>query len=95
MNEWFKKLISTIKEKWAKWSNLQKGILIGVVVAVIVAIILGFRFSAKPTTVRLFNAPITGDAQVQILTRLDKEILRLMLTVQVIFAFLMRKQQHE
>ena len=73
MNEWFKKLISTIKEKWAKWSNLQKGILIGVVVAVIVAIILGFRFSAKPTTVRLFNAPITGDAQVQILTRLDKE----------------------
>lgn len=73
MNEWFKKLISTIKEKWAKWSKLQKGILIGVVVAVIVAIILGFRFSAKPTTVRLFNAPITGDAQVQILTRLDKE----------------------
>lgn len=73
MNEWFKKLISTVKEKWAKWSKLQKGILIGVIVVVIVAIILGFRFSAKPTTVKLFNAPITGDAQVQILTRLDKE----------------------
>ncbi len=73
MNEWFKKLVSNIKEKWAKWSILQKSIGIGVVVAVVVAIILGFRFSARPTTVRLFNSPVTGDAQAQILTRLDKE----------------------
>ena len=34
---------------------------------------MGFRFSARPTTVRLFNSPVTGDAQAQILTRLDKE----------------------
>lgn len=73
MNEWFKKLVSNVKEKWAKWSVLQKGIGIGIVVAVIVAIVFAFRFSAKPTTVRLFNAPVTGDAQAQILTRLDKE----------------------
>lgn len=73
MNEWFKKLVSNIKEKWAKWSILQKSIGIGVIVAVVVAIILGFRFSARPTTVRLFNSPVTGDAQAQILTRLDKE----------------------
>lgn len=73
MNEWFKKLVSNIKEKWAKWSILQKSIGIGVAVAVVVAIILGFRFSARPTTVRLFNSPVTGDAQAQILTRLDKE----------------------
>lgn len=73
MNEWFKKLVSNIKEKWAKWSILQKSIGIGVAVAVGVAIILGFRFSARPTTVRLFNSPVTGDAQAQILTRLDKE----------------------
>ncbi|MCR5612557.1 flagellar basal-body MS-ring/collar protein FliF [Treponema sp.] len=73
MNEWFKKLVSNIKEKWAKWSILQKGILVGVVIAVIIAIVLGFRFSAKPTTVKLYNAPVTGDAQAQILTRLDKD----------------------
>ena len=73
MNEWFKKLVSNIKEKWAKWSILQKSIGIGVAVAVVVAIILGFRFSARPTTVRLINSPVTGDAQAQILTRLDKE----------------------
>ncbi|MGN0738931.1 MAG: flagellar basal-body MS-ring/collar protein FliF [Treponema sp.] len=73
MNEWFKKLVSNIKEKWAKWSILQKSIGIGVAVAVVIAIILGFRFSARPTTVRLFNSPVTGDAQAQILTRLDKE----------------------
>ena len=73
MNEWFKKLVSNIKEKWAKWSILQKSLGIGVAVAVVVAIILGFRFSARPTTVRLFNSPVTGDAQAQILTRLDKE----------------------
>ena len=73
MNEWFKKLVSNIKEKWAKWSILQKSIGIGVAVAVVVAIILGFRFSARPTTVRLFNSPVPGDAQAQILTRLDKE----------------------
>ncbi len=73
MNEWFKKLVSNIKEKWAKWSILQKSIGIAVAVAVVVAIILGFRFSARPTTVRLFNSPVTGDAQAQILTRLDKE----------------------
>ena len=73
MNEWFKKLVSSLKEKWAKWSILQKGILIGVVLAVVVAIVLGFRFSSQPTTVKLFSAPVTGDAQAQILTRLDKE----------------------
>ncbi|MBP5402381.1 MAG: flagellar M-ring protein FliF [Treponema sp.] len=73
MNEWFKKLVSNLKEKWAKWSILQKGILIGVVLAVVFAIVLGFRFSSQPTTVKLFSAPVTGDAQIQILTRLDKE----------------------
>ena len=73
MNEWFKKLVSSLKEKWAKWSILQKGILIGVILAVVVAIVLGFRFSSQPTTVKLFSAPVTGDAQAQILTRLDKE----------------------
>ncbi|MBQ6028250.1 MAG: hypothetical protein IJL24_01815, partial [Treponema sp.] len=32
-----------------------------------------FRVSSTPTTVRLFNAPVTGDMQSQILTRLDEE----------------------
>jgi len=40
MNEWFKKLLASFKEKWAKWTAVQKGILIGIIVVVIVAIIL-------------------------------------------------------
>ena len=73
MNEWFKKLVSTIKEKWAKWSIIQKGILVGVIIAVIVAIIFAFKFSSTPTTVKLFNSPVLGDDQQKILNRLDKE----------------------
>ena len=62
MNEWFKKLFSQIKELWAKWSLVQKIILIGIVVVVIGVLIFVSRFSATPTTVPIFSAPITDEA---------------------------------
>lgn len=73
MNEWLKKLGESAKGAWAKWSKIQKGIVIGIAIAIIVAVVAMFRVSSTPTTVRLFNAPVTGDMQSQILTRLDQE----------------------
>ena len=74
MNEWFKKTSDTIKTKWAKWSVLQKVIGIGIGVVVVVALVLMVTLSARPTTVRLFNAPITDQAEREkILYRLDKD----------------------
>jgi len=73
MNEWLKNLMAKVKESWAKWSGLQKGIVIGIVAVVIVVIIVMVNVSSSPTTVRLFNSPVTGDSQSQILTRLDQE----------------------
>ena len=61
MNEWFKKLFSQIKELWAKWSLVQKIILIGIVVVLIGVVIFISRFSASPTTVPIFSAPITDE----------------------------------
>ncbi|MBO7122926.1 MAG: flagellar M-ring protein FliF [Treponema sp.] len=73
MNEWLKKLGESGKGAWAKWSKIQKGIIIGIAIAIIIAVVAMFRVSSTPTTVRLFNAPVTGDMQSQILTRLDQE----------------------
>jgi len=73
MNEWLKKLGDSAKAAWAKWSKIQKGIIIGIAIAIIIAVAALFRVSSTPTTVRLFNAPVTGDMQSQILTRLDQE----------------------
>jgi len=74
MNEWFKKLLASFKEKWAKWTAVQKGILIGIIVVVIVAIILMASLSSRPTTVRLFGAKITDENERnKILYRLDKD----------------------
>lgn len=76
MNEWLKKLGDSAKAAWAKWSNIQKGIIIGIALVVIVAVVAMFRVSSTPTTVRLFNAPVSGDQQTEILTRLDRENIR-------------------
>ena len=74
MNEWLKKFVTNIKESWAKWTIIQKGILAGIIAAVIVAIVLLLNVSSKPTTVRLFGTPITDEAvRSAIITRLDRE----------------------
>ena len=77
MNEWFKKTFGTIKEKWAKWTLLQKGILAGIVVVVIAAIVILAAVSSRPATVRLFNSPVTDEVQrAEILSRLDQDNVR-------------------
>lgn len=73
MNEWFKKLVSNLKEKWAKWSITQKVIAIGIVLAVVLAIVLGFRFSGGNTGVRILQTPVHEPDQSQILLRLDQD----------------------
>jgi flagellar M-ring protein FliF len=74
MNEWLKKAIAKIKQLWAKSTVIQKVILFGIVAAVIIAIIVTTSLSSKPTTVRLFNAPVTDVAQrTRILDRLSEE----------------------
>ena len=42
MNEWFKKIFGTIKEKWGKWTPLQKGIGIGIAVVAVAAVVLQY-----------------------------------------------------
>ena len=74
MNEWFKKFFATIKEKWGKWTLVQKGIAIGIVVAVIAAIVILSVVSSKPTTVYLFNSPVNDENEREsILYRLDQD----------------------
>ena len=74
MNEWLKRTTAKAKELWGKWSPVQKVILLGIIVAVIFAIVMAARLSAKPTTVRLFNSPVTDQNRLtQILDRIDRE----------------------
>ena len=74
MNEWLKKVTDAAKDMWSKWKPIQKVILFGIIVIVIVVIIASVKLSAKPSTVRLFNAPVTDQtALTQILDRLSQE----------------------
>ena len=73
MNEWFKKLFANIKEKWTKWSALQKGIAIGVVVVVVIAIIVLASVSSKDTSVKLYNRTIDESEISDIENYLDTE----------------------
>ncbi len=74
MNERLKKLLDSVKGLWTKWSMVQKVILLGIVAAVIVVLVFALRFSATPTTVPLFNVPITDQAvRDDILFRLAQE----------------------
>ena len=74
MNEWLKKVLTSIKNLWAKWKPIQKVILFGIIIVIIVAIIATAKLSAKPAAVRLFNAPVTDQtSQTKILDRLSQE----------------------
>ena len=74
MNEWLKKMMGKLKDLWSKWKPIQKVIIIGIVLVVIVVIIASARLSSAPTTVRLFNAPVTDQAALtNILDRLSQE----------------------
>lgn len=74
MNEWLKKVTESAKKMWSNWKPIQKVILFGIIVIVIVVIIASVKLSAKPSTVRLFNAPVTDqNSLTQILDRLSQE----------------------
>ncbi len=74
MNEWLKKVTESAKKMWSNWKPIQKVILFGIIVIVIVVIIASVKLSAKPSTVRLFNAPVTDQTSLtQILDRLSQE----------------------
>ncbi|MBQ0039588.1 MAG: flagellar M-ring protein FliF [Treponema sp.] len=74
MNEWFKKSTETIKTKWTRWSVLQKAIAAGIVVAIIIAVVVLAKMSSRPTSVKLFSAPVNDEQERDaILTRLDED----------------------
>ena len=74
MNEWLKKVTDGLKNMWSKWKPIQKVILFGIIIIVIIAIVASVKLSAKPATVRLFNAPVTDETSLtKILDRLSQE----------------------
>lgn len=74
MNEWLKKVLTSIKDLWSKWKPIQKVILIGIIIVVIIAIVLTARISAKPTQYRILNTPISDTVRLnEILDRISEE----------------------
>ncbi len=74
MNEWLKKVLTSIKNVWSKWKPVQKVILIGIIIVVIIAIVLTARISAKPAQYRILNTPITDTVRLnEILDRISEE----------------------
>ena len=74
MNEWLKKVLTSIKDLWSKWKPIQKVILIGIIIVVVIAIVLTARISAKPTQYRILNTPITDTVRLnEILDRISEE----------------------
>ena len=74
MNEWLKQTLANLKDKWSKWKPVQKVIVLVIAAAIIVAIVLAASTSSKPTTVRLFDAPVTNEeSRNKILDRINLE----------------------
>ncbi|MFA6508658.1 MAG: flagellar basal-body MS-ring/collar protein FliF [Treponemataceae bacterium] len=77
MNEWFTKLLDQIKALWAKWTLVQKLILIGIVVFAIAGVVVLFTVSSAPSMVPVIDAPISDQtARERITTRLNQEGIR-------------------
>lgn len=74
MNEWLKKVLTKLKNMWAKWKPVQKVILFGIIIVVIFAIVLTVRVSAKPAQYRVLNTAITDEIRrAEILDRISQE----------------------
>jgi len=58
MNNFFKKMLGSIKELLSKLSQTQKIVIVGVLVLVVVGFIFIVSFSSKPTEVLLFKSPL-------------------------------------
>jgi flagellar M-ring protein FliF len=77
MGEWFKKLVVQIKNLWAKWSLVQKLILLGICVAAIAGVVVLFSVSASPTMVPVIDTPIVDtDMRDRMVTRINTEGVR-------------------
>ena len=74
MNEWLKKLFSQIQTIWSKGSRVQKVVITGIIIFVIAAVIFISVLSSSPSTVPLYNIPITDeDLRDRIIIRLSDE----------------------
>ncbi len=74
MNEWFKKLVTKLKEQWGKWTMIQKAVLVVLVLGSLVGIGLLFTFNVSPSLVPIITTPIADEALLnRIATRLDVE----------------------
>ena len=79
--DWLRKLISQITALWAKWSLVQKVVLVGIILAVIVGIGAVVSVSATPTMVPVIDAPIRDEAALdRIVTRINQEGIRTSVT---------------
>jgi len=74
MNDLLKKFLERIKALWAKWTLVQRLILIGIVVSAFVGIFALFAVSSAPTMVPVIDAPIRDEtSRDRIMTRLNEE----------------------
>ena len=73
MNEWLKKMAEKLKDFWKNSSVVKKVILFSVIAVILIAIVVTAKVSARPSTVRLFNASVTNEnTRSQILDRLSE-----------------------
>jgi flagellar M-ring protein FliF len=73
MNEWFKKMISQVRELWGKWSLVQKGIAGAIAAALILVIVLLAAQSSKSDGVKLLGTPVKdSESLYQIQAKLDE-----------------------
>ena len=74
MNDKLKALAGNIRDRWQKWSKMQKGIFGGVLALAVVAVIVLSVVSTRSGATALFSAPITDTAAFdRIVVRLEKE----------------------
>lgn len=77
VNEFLKKLTTSISNFWKNASILKKGIGLAVIAAIIIAIAMTCKMSSKPSGVRIFNSQIKDEnALSKILDRISSENIR-------------------
>lgn len=81
VNEFIKKMTTSLTTFWKNASIVKKGILAAVILAIVVAIVMTCQMSSKPSGERVLNARVTDEnARNAITTRLDKENMRVSVT---------------
>ncbi|GHV51002.1 flagellar M-ring protein FliF [Spirochaetia bacterium] len=79
--EWLKKVIAQITGLWAKWTMVQRIMLIGIAVIAIGGVVALFSVSSAPTMVPVIDSPIRDeDARDRIISRINEEGVRTSVT---------------